>query len=257
MFGCHSPLIAPIKGKGKNGAYTIIYIFRVLGENMNLFGFEIKKKSKRPEDKKGVVQVVVPENTDGARDVVSFGPLGGHFVEVYDAGVIDKDEFNLIKQYREMADCTEIDKALSEIINDAVTYEDNVPFPVKISLDNVELSDSIKTKIAEEFDNILYLLKFNDYGYEKVFSRQVEALANEGDLLIGISTSGNSDNVLEALKRASELGCQTLGLSGNDGGKMNTVCDLNIIIPSDNTARIQVMHILIGHILCQAVDKMQ
>jgi D-sedoheptulose 7-phosphate isomerase len=97
----------------------------------------------------------------------------------------------------------------------------------------------------------------NDYGYEKVFSRQVEALANEGDLLIGISTSGNSDNVIEALRRASELGCQTLGLSGNDGGKMNTVCDLNIIIPSDNTARIQEMHILIGHILCQAVDNMQ
>jgi hypothetical protein len=133
---------------------------------MNLFGFEIKKKSKKPEDKKGVVQVVVPENTDGARDVVSFGPLGGHFVEIYDAGVVDKDEFNLIKQYREMAECTEIDKAISEIINDAVTYEDNVPFPVKISLDNVELSDSIKTKIAEEFDSILYLLKFNDYGYE-------------------------------------------------------------------------------------------
>jgi D-sedoheptulose 7-phosphate isomerase len=97
----------------------------------------------------------------------------------------------------------------------------------------------------------------NDYGYEKVFSRQVEALANEGDLLMGISTSGNSDNVIEALRRASELGCQTLGLSGHDGGKMNTVCDLNIIIPSDNTARIQEMHILIGHILCQAVDNMQ
>jgi len=133
---------------------------------MNLFGFEIKRKKNQPEDRKGVVQVVVPENTDGARDVVSFGPLGGHFVEVYDSGVVDKDEYQLIKQYREMADCTEVDKAISEIINDSVTYEDNVPFPVKINLDNVELSDSIKTKIAEEFDNILYLLKFNDYGYE-------------------------------------------------------------------------------------------
>jgi hypothetical protein len=132
----------------------------------DLFGFEIKRKNKTPEEKKGVVQVVVPENREGTRDIISTGPLGGHFVEVYDSGVVDTDEYNLIKKYREMADCTEIDKAISEIVNDAVTYEDNVPFPVKINLDNVELSDSVKTKIAEEFDNILYLLKFNDYGYE-------------------------------------------------------------------------------------------
>lgn len=94
----------------------------------------------------------------------------------------------------------------------------------------------------------------NDYGYDKVFSRQTEALANDGDLLIGISTSGNSQNVIEALKVAKEMGCKTLGLSGRDGGKMNEVCDLNIVIPSDNTPRIQEMHILIGHTLCQAVD---
>jgi hypothetical protein len=131
-----------------------------------LFGFEIKRKKNTPDDKKGVVQVVVPENKEGTRDIISTGPLGGHFIEVYDSGVVDTDEYNLIKKYREMADCTEVDKAISEIVNDAVTYEDNVPFPVKINLDNVELSDSIKTKIAEEFDNILYLLKFNDYGYE-------------------------------------------------------------------------------------------
>ena len=96
----------------------------------------------------------------------------------------------------------------------------------------------------------------NDYGYEKVFSRQVEALANEGDLIIGISTSGNSTNVIEALSVAATMGCQTMGLSGHDGGKMNAVCDLNIIIPSNDTPRIQEMHILIGHILCQAVDDM-
>jgi len=131
-----------------------------------LFGFEIKRKKNTPDDKKGVVQVVIPENKEGTRDIISSGPLGGHFIEVYDSGVVDTDEYNLIKNYREMAECTEIDKAISEIVNDAVTYEDNVPFPVKINLDNVELSESIKTKIAEEFDNILYLLKFNDYGYE-------------------------------------------------------------------------------------------
>ena len=95
----------------------------------------------------------------------------------------------------------------------------------------------------------------NDYGYQHVFSRQVEALANEGDLFIGISTSGNSQGILNALESAAKLGCKTLGLSGRNGGKMNGLCELNIIVPSDVTARIQEMHILIGHILCKAVDE--
>jgi D-sedoheptulose 7-phosphate isomerase len=94
----------------------------------------------------------------------------------------------------------------------------------------------------------------NDYGYNHVFSRQVEALAQPGDLFIGISTSGNSQGILNAFETAREIGCGTLGLSGRDGGKMNGLCELNIVIPSDVTARIQEMHILIGHILCQAVD---
>jgi D-sedoheptulose 7-phosphate isomerase len=94
----------------------------------------------------------------------------------------------------------------------------------------------------------------NDYGYEHVFSRQVEALAKPGDLFIGISTSGNSQGILNAFKSAKSFGCSTLGLSGRDGGKMNSLCELNIIVPSNITARIQEMHILIGHILCKAVD---
>jgi len=94
----------------------------------------------------------------------------------------------------------------------------------------------------------------NDYGYEYVFSRQLEALAQHGDLFIGISTSGNSEGVLNAFKSAKKIGCKSLGLSGRDGGKMNGLCDLNIIVPSNITARIQEMHILIGHILCKAVD---
>ena len=94
----------------------------------------------------------------------------------------------------------------------------------------------------------------NDYGYGHVFNRQVEALANPGDLLIGISTSGNSENIISALEVAKQIGCSTLGMSGRSGGKMNEVCDLNLIVPSDDTPRIQEMHILIGHILCQAVD---
>lgn len=94
----------------------------------------------------------------------------------------------------------------------------------------------------------------NDYGYNRVFDRQVEALVREGDLLIGISTSGESLNIISALLLAKDMGAKTLGFSGKNGGKMKYVCDLNLIVPSDDTPRIQEIHILIGHILCQAVD---
>ncbi len=94
----------------------------------------------------------------------------------------------------------------------------------------------------------------NDYGYDRVFDRQVEALASEEDLLIGISTSGNSKNVLRALSLGRNMGCKTIGFSGCDGGAMNEFCDVNLIVPSDDTPRIQEMHIMIGHIICQAID---
>ncbi|MEA2049114.1 MAG: D-sedoheptulose 7-phosphate isomerase [Campylobacterota bacterium] len=94
----------------------------------------------------------------------------------------------------------------------------------------------------------------NDYGYDRVFDRQVEALANSGDVLIGISTSGNSKNVISALSLAKELGCKTVGLSGRDGGLMNDVCDINLVVPSNDTPRIQEMHILFGHTICQCID---
>lgn len=94
----------------------------------------------------------------------------------------------------------------------------------------------------------------NDYGFERVFARQLAAFAGPEDLFIAISTSGNSPNIVQALHTARELGCKTLGLSGRDGGEMNHLCDLNIIVPDDTTARIQEMHILIGHIFCKSVD---
>ncbi len=94
----------------------------------------------------------------------------------------------------------------------------------------------------------------NDYGYDRVFDRQLEAIGNKGDLLIGISTSGNSKNIISALKLAQEMGCKTIGFTGRDGGSMNDVCDINLIVPSDNTPRIQEMHILFGHTICQIVD---
>jgi D-sedoheptulose 7-phosphate isomerase len=94
----------------------------------------------------------------------------------------------------------------------------------------------------------------NDFGYERIFERQVEALANEGDVLIGISTSGNSDNVLRGLFKGRKMGCKTIGLSGKEGGNMGKFCDVNIVVPSNDTPRIQEMHIMIGHIICQAID---
>ena len=94
----------------------------------------------------------------------------------------------------------------------------------------------------------------NDYGYEFVFSRQLEALAKEGDLLWGISTSGKSANVVNALKLAKEMGCKTLGFSGRDGGVMKELCDILLISPSDDTARIQEMHLLMAHIICDLIE---
>lgn len=94
----------------------------------------------------------------------------------------------------------------------------------------------------------------NDYGFERIFERQVEGLANFGDVLIGISTSGNSANVIKAIEMGNSIGCKSIGLTGCDGGQLNEICNLNIVVPSAITARIQEMHILIGHIICTAVD---
>ena len=95
----------------------------------------------------------------------------------------------------------------------------------------------------------------NDYCYDDIFSRQVEALARKGDVLIGISTSGNSENVLRAFKAAQEMGLKTVALLGKDGGEINNLADNALVIPSNSTARIQEMHILIGHILCEIIEQ--
>ncbi len=94
----------------------------------------------------------------------------------------------------------------------------------------------------------------NDLGFEEIFARQVEALAVAGDLLIGISTSGNSANVNRALEFGRKTGCKTLALTGRDGGAMRALADVCLIVPSDDTPRIQEMHILIGHTICHVVE---
>ncbi|MDO8577858.1 MAG: D-sedoheptulose 7-phosphate isomerase [Dehalococcoidales bacterium] len=95
----------------------------------------------------------------------------------------------------------------------------------------------------------------NDYGYETVFSRQVEALANKNDIVIGLSTSGNSPNIIKAIEAAKSRGAKTIGLSGGNGGKLAKVADLAVVVPSDNTPRIQEAHITIGHIVCELVER--
>lgn len=94
----------------------------------------------------------------------------------------------------------------------------------------------------------------NDFGYEKVFARQLEALGRNGDILLCISTSGTSKNVVEAAECARLLNITTISLTGNEGGPLRKISDLNINVDCQDTARIQEMHILIGHIICEYID---
>lgn len=94
----------------------------------------------------------------------------------------------------------------------------------------------------------------NDYNYDNIFRRQVQALGQRGDVFIGISTSGNSPNVVAAIEQCKEKGITVIGLTGETGGKMQQLCDICVRVPSTNTARIQESHITIGHILCSLID---
>ena len=95
----------------------------------------------------------------------------------------------------------------------------------------------------------------NDYGYDAVFSRAVEGLMRPEDVLVGISTSGNSENIYQAVLKAKEVGGCTITLLGKNGGKIKEIADVPIIVPSDCTARIQEAHIMIGHIICELVEE--
>lgn len=95
----------------------------------------------------------------------------------------------------------------------------------------------------------------NDFGFEEVYARMVEAAGRKGDVLVAISTSGNSPNILKAAQRAREIGMVVVGMTGNAGGRLAALCDILINVPSDITPRIQECHILVGHILCELVEK--
>ena len=95
----------------------------------------------------------------------------------------------------------------------------------------------------------------NDYGFDKIFVRQIEALACPGDVAIGISTGGTSENILKALDLSNKINCKTIGFSGRGGGKFNKICDVNLVVPADDTPRIQEMHIFIGHTICHLIEQ--
>ena len=109
--------------------------------------------------------------------------------------------------------------------------------------------------IALTVDTSILTAIGNDYGFEKCFERQIEALGQPGDVFLAISTSGNSPNILRALELCGSLGIVTVGFSGNGGGKMASLCDYNVIVPSQVTMNIQESHLAIEHIFCMLVER--
>ena len=108
--------------------------------------------------------------------------------------------------------------------------------------------------IALSTDTSVITCISNDFSYEEIFSRQLEAMGNKDDVLVAITTSGNSENMIKVLLQAKKIGIKTIGLLGKDGGKCKNIIDLPIIVPSYSTARIQETHILIEHLLCELVE---
>ena len=109
--------------------------------------------------------------------------------------------------------------------------------------------------IALTTDSSILTAIGNDYGFENIFVRQIEALANPDDIVFGISTSGHSVNVFKGLTSAQKIGCRTIGLLGRDGGSMLKTCDQSIVVQVNETPRIQEVHLLIIHILCDMIEK--
>lgn len=108
--------------------------------------------------------------------------------------------------------------------------------------------------IALNSSNVNITAISNDYGFQHVFSRQIEGLMDKGDVLLGITTSGNSDNIVFAVEQVKKMGGKSIVLTGKDGGKVRKIADRCIIVPCDDTARIQEIHIILGHILCEIIE---
>ena len=119
-----------------------------------------------------------------------------------------------------------------------------------------ELSRRAWPAIALTTDTSALTALSNDFGYEEVFSRQVLALARPNDLLIAISTSGRSPNVIRAVEMAKQAGCKTIALTGGEGVPLSTLCDCSLVVSSQRTSRVQEAHITVGHLWCEMVDEM-
>jgi D-sedoheptulose 7-phosphate isomerase len=109
--------------------------------------------------------------------------------------------------------------------------------------------------VALTTDSSIITAAGNDFSFDCIFARQIEALGQPGDLFLGISTSGNSKNILQAIRQAKQMNMTTIGFSGNGGGQMRSLCDHNVIIPSDVTMNIQECHLALEHIFCMAVER--
>jgi hypothetical protein len=165
---------------------------------MELFGFQITKKQKEEKETK-LLKVVVPDNEEGSVDIISVGPQGGYFVEIYDSNIISKDEFELIKKYRNLALCPEVDDAISEIVNEAITYEAGNPYPVKINLDNIDsISKKTKKKIISEFEFLLRLMRFHKRGYDIFREWYIDGRSHFALLI-------DSDNKKNGIKRIEHI----------------------------------------------------
>ncbi|WP_158945124.1 SIS domain-containing protein [Granulicella sp. S190] len=123
-------------------------------------------------------------------------------------------------------------------------------FVVRLTVDRPALR-----AIALTTDTSILTAAGNDYGFDHLFSRQLEALGQPGDIFLGISTSGNSKNIVKALHTAKKIGITTVGFTGNDGGTMRPLCDYNIVIPSAITMNIQESHLALEHIFCMLVER--
>jgi D-sedoheptulose 7-phosphate isomerase len=108
--------------------------------------------------------------------------------------------------------------------------------------------------IALTTDTSILTSVSNDFSFSEVFAKQLKALGKEGDVAVGISTSGTSPNIIKAFEVAKEMGMKTIALTGNDGGSLVKIADVSLVVPSSSTPRIQEVHILIGHILCELVE---
>jgi len=166
---------------------------------------------------------------------------------------LEKNYENLEKMIEKITECLERGNKIL-ICGNGGSAADSQHFAAEL-VGRFKLERKGLPAIALTTDTSILTAIGNDYGFDHIFERQIEALGKEGDILVGISTSGNSENVIRAVKKAKDMGVYTIGLLGKDGGKLKDLVDLSLIVPSNSTPRIQECHVLIYHIVCEEVER--